>query len=175
MVDAGLAAGRGVQIGDDIEPCRRGPADDAVEQGPALARDLAVGRHEQTIVQRHPHHVEADGLDELDIVLGDVGVAVLPPECGRALRSQKAVEGAKDLARCLGDLELEHIALGHQPVAEADALEVDGAAVGGDEVLAFDADEPTLRAGGRHKTQDQKQGHQQQNGEEAHDGTVTAD
>lgn len=41
----------------------------------------------------------------------------------------------------LRDLELEHVALRHQPVAEVDALDPQRAAVGRDEVLALDADE----------------------------------
>ena len=141
VVDAGLAAGCGVQVDDGEKPGLAHPAQHAVEQEPALARDLAVGVHEQPVVQRDTNGVEADRLDEDDVVLSDVGVAELPPEGLRALGPQQAVEGAVDLARRLRHLELEHVALGHQPVAEADALDQQRAAVGRDEVLALDTDE----------------------------------
>src|SRR6185369_4637545 len=96
-----------------------------------------------------------------------VGVAELPPERLRALRPEQAVEGAVDLTRRLRHLELEHVALGHQPVAEVDALDLQGGAVGCDEVLALDADEDigARRSG---EAEDEQQGK-----EKSHGGTIT--
>ena len=156
MVDAGLAARRGMQIDDGEKAGLAYPSQHAIEQRPALARDLALVGHEQVVVQRDAHGIEADRLDEADVVARDVGVADTASRTPPPFGTQQAIEGAEDLARRLGDLELEHVALGHQPVAEADALDAERPAVRGDEGLAVDARE-LLRCRGRGQAKEKQQ------------------
>jgi hypothetical protein len=118
-------------------------------------------------VHRHAHDIEAHLLDEAHVVARDVGVAEALPEGGRTLAAEQAFEGAVDLARRRGALELEHVALGHQPVAEVDALDVQSRAAGLDEAPALGADQPVL-GNSRHRQGEQYREQPQP----AHDATL---
>ena len=152
-----------MQVEDGQKTRLAHPTQHAVEQRPAFTLDRAVIVHEQAIVQRDAHGVEAGRLDEPDVGLGDVAVAELLPEGLGALGPQQAVESGKNLARRLGDLELEHVALGRQPVAEVDALDLKGAAIRRDEALALNARQ-RLGAGGHGEAEQAQQGEQEAHG-----------
>ena len=74
----------------------------------------------------------------MNIVAGDVVVAVSLPELRRFVFADEFIDGGLNQSRRRGVLELEHIAFGQQPVAEIDALELKRLAIRRDELLAFD-------------------------------------
>ncbi len=91
---------------------------------------------------------ESGGLDETDILFGDIDVAKFAPEV-RCLRgTNQGLDDPGDLGRRAGVRELEHVAFGHQPVAEIDSLDGETVAAGVHETSAFRVNE-VLRCGGR--------------------------
>ena len=81
-------------------------------------------------------------MEKLDVALGDVGVAILPPELRGIFWPDELVDEVFNLARRLRTIvEMEHVAFLLEPVAEARAFEVKGGAVRGDEVAAIGVNE----------------------------------
>ena len=81
-------------------------------------------------------------MEELDVVFGDVGIAVLIPELDGFFGADELVDEVFNLAwRLRAVVEMEHVAFLLEPVAEIRSLEVKGRAVGCDEVAAVGVDE----------------------------------
>ena len=75
-VCAGLAAGSGVHVDDDVEAFFVGPLDYAVEKGEAFG---VIG-FKELIVDGNADGVEAGLAEKMDVFSGDVVFAVLMPE-----------------------------------------------------------------------------------------------
>ena len=127
-----------MEVDDDEEAFGLAPADDAVEQSEAVG----VGRGEELPVDGDADGVEAGLFDEVDVGLRDVGVAPGMPEGGGALRAEHLRDELFDLALRLGAaFEVEHVPFVDHPVAEVDAVEVQGFACGVDDLGSLSVDE----------------------------------
>ena len=156
MVDPGLAARRGMQVDDRPQARLMAPLHQPVEERPARSlepiiriRRIGVARFdEQPPIERHANSVETGRFDEGDVVLGDVNVAKLRPEARSRLGADQGVEQLRDLRRAQRMFELEHVAFGHQPVAEIDALHRECLTAAIDQAFAVGMDEAGLGGGG---------------------------
>ena len=92
-------------------------------------------------MQRDAHGVEPGRLDEANVLLADVDVAKLAPESRRLLRTNQGLDHVPDLARRARPLEIEHVAFGHQPIAEVDTLDGKAGAVTVDQMGPVGMDE----------------------------------
>ena len=112
-----------------------------------LGAGLRVGGtiEEQRVMQGDADRVEADGLQEPDIVLGDEVLAERVPEFLCIRRADQALDQRIDFLVRMHATELEHIAFRHQPVAEIDAANGKGRPIRADEMPAGGMDETRRR------------------------------
>ncbi len=127
-----------MHVEDDVHVIFRGPADDAIHE----AKAFVVAGREEFVVEGNADGIEAGVVEKLDIVLGDVGVAILIPELRSFFGTDELVDEVFNLARRLrAVVELEHVAFLLEPVAEVGAFEMERRTVGGNEVAAVGVDE----------------------------------
>lgn len=103
---------------------RLAPRDDVVDVLPLLfvERVAALG-HEQSRVHREPHRVEPELRDPREIRLGDEPRVPGLPELLRLLLADQLLDARLDPPPAITTraVELPHVPLGHEPVAERDA------------------------------------------------------
>ncbi len=101
------------------------PTDDPIQKLVALALQLhrLIFGNEQSIVERNANGVEPGLLYEPDIFCADVIFAISPPERSRLIFTNQLIDEFINQSWRVGSLELEHVTLGHQPVAEVDTFE----------------------------------------------------
>ena len=148
VIDAGLPARRRVQIDDHAQAGVAAPAHQPIEQRPALPFEcVGAAFHrrarldEQPPVQRHPHGVEAGRLDETDVGLRDIDLAERAQKRAASSGADQALRSLPRFPRARACGELEHVAFGHQPVAEIDPLDGEALALRIDKLRAVGMDE----------------------------------
>src|SRR6266478_3420817 len=84
-VRASLSAGRGMQIKDQIQTFGAAPGDQAIQQ----LKTFGVIGLEEVVMQRNANGIKSCAMQERDVLMRDVVVAVLLPECGGGFRPKK--------------------------------------------------------------------------------------
>ncbi len=97
-----------------------------------------VLRREEVVVERHADGIEARGADGLDVVSGDERVVPAAPEAACLRRPHELLHELANLPMGRGVLELPHVPLGKQPVAEADAPQGQRRSIRGDQSTSLD-------------------------------------
>ena len=123
-VRARLAAGGAVHVEHHPEAQLARPANHAIERGKALVvpRLGVFVIEEQPVRERHTHGVEARSFQQRQVITRDVLLAPLGPERARLIGADEVGDERFDVARRLRALpEVEHVAFGHEPVAETNA------------------------------------------------------
>ena len=133
-----------VEIEHDPEAKLLRPSDDPIERREAIVfpdRGIVV-REELAIGERHAHGVEPHALQQHEIVARDVARTPLPPEGTRLVGADEPGDHLFDVAWRRGALlEPEHVAFGHEPVAQIHPAGDEHPAVGRDEVPSADLHE----------------------------------
>jgi len=114
-----------VQVEDDVEPLGLAPADHIVEPAESLLQpDLRViFDQEKFEIERNAQVIEAEAFEIMDVLAGDIVVAETLPESVDLVRPGQLLQRLVDEPERVDPLELKHIALGIEPVAEVGAAE----------------------------------------------------
>jgi VWFA-related protein len=130
-----------MQVENDVDAVFARPLQETVEETKALG---IVGV-EELKVNRDTDRVEAVGFEPVDVGLGNVGFAPLMPEVRGLVGADQFSGQIFNFARRLrAAIEVKHIALGLEPVAEIDAAQQERMAGGIDEIGAGSVYETAL-------------------------------
>src|ERR1700730_15184748 len=150
-----------MQIKDHVQVFGTAPGDHPLKELETF-RVIAI---KQAVMQRNSNGVEPGPMQERDVLMRDVVLAVLLPECGRTIRSKQLQHQRANLTRRLRPaLKQPHVTFRHQPIAQICCAKKERFAGGIDDLFVIGVCE----LGARLRSQRQKKKRQPQKSELEH-------